>query len=502
MKWTIRTRLFGLTLSGLLVVACVSATGYWGVTSVRKTTGEVAAIGVAIRNHLEAGMFNDMTRDDIDAVCTKKGQDQQDAVANLGAHADLLTQHTVAARKAAPDAATASLLDNENKLVREYVSATDSLAKTVVRDPSHAAAEVGHGIQLYTNLQQQFRDDSDALEDSVKAAELRADSKSASATRATFLICGVSLLLLLTIATRITLSIVRPLDAFSAKFKAMAETNDLTARVDQDRQDEIGELGQCLNLFVEKVHNILTQIVEAAQTVEGSSAQLFSTSQQIAANSEVTSAQAKVVSDSAAHVSQNLQTVAGGAEEMGACIREVARNAAEAAKVATSAVKVAQTTTATVSRLGESSTGIGQAGIGQSPAGGDMGRKIEAIQADAKSAIAAIANISDVIGQVNGISNTIAAAMEEQNATTNEMARNVNEAARRSGEITSNIAGVARAAESTSQGASDTQKAAQQLVETSSELRRLVEQFKIDIRGSSKVAQSSAVRSMAARAGR
>jgi hypothetical protein len=35
---------------------------------VRKTTGEVAAIGVAIRNHLEAGMFSDMTRDDIDAV--------------------------------------------------------------------------------------------------------------------------------------------------------------------------------------------------------------------------------------------------------------------------------------------------------------------------------------------------------------------------------------------------------------------------------------------------
>jgi methyl-accepting chemotaxis protein len=76
------------------------------------------------------------------------------------------------------------------------------------------------------------------------------------------------------------------------------------------------------------------------------------------------------------------------------------------------------------------------------------------------------------------ISNTIATAVEEQNATTNEMARNVSEAAQGSAEITTNIAGVWEAA-STSRGAEDTQKAAKQLVQTSTVLRRLVERFKI-----------------------
>jgi methyl-accepting chemotaxis protein len=110
----------------------------------------------------------------------------------------------------------------------------------------------------------------------------------------------------------------------------------------------------------------------------------------------------------------------------------------------------------------------------------DISRKIEAIQTDSKAAVSAITIISEVINQINGISNTIATAVEEQNATTNEMARNVSEAAQSSGEITSNIAGVAQAAESTSRGATDTQKAAQHLVHTSAELRRLVEQFKIN----------------------
>ncbi len=209
-----------------------------------------------------------------------------------------------------------------------------------------------------------------------------------------------------------------------------------------------------------------------------------------------------------------------------ATIKEIAKNATEAAKVATGAVKVAETTTATVSKLGDSCTEIGQvikvitsiaqqtnllalnatieaarageAGKGfavvanevkelakeTAKATEDISRKIEAIQTDTKAAVDAIAEISAVINQINGISNTIATAVEEQNATTNEMARNVSEAARGSGEISSNIAGVAQAAESTSRGASDTQKAAQQLVETSAELRRLVEQFKINGNGS------------------
>jgi len=47
MELTIKTRLLGLTISGLVFVAGVSATGYWGITSVHKTTAEVAATGSA-----------------------------------------------------------------------------------------------------------------------------------------------------------------------------------------------------------------------------------------------------------------------------------------------------------------------------------------------------------------------------------------------------------------------------------------------------------------------
>ena len=76
----------------------------------------------------------------------------------------------------------------------------------------------------------------------------------------------------------------------------------------------------------------------------------------------------------------------------------------------------------------------------------DIGRRIEAIQADTTGAVDAIEQISEVIGQISDYQTTIASAVEEQTVTTNEMSRSVAEAAAGSTEIAANVAGVAEAA--------------------------------------------------------
>ena len=276
-----------------------------------------------------------------------------------------------------------------------------------------------------------------------------------------------------------------------------------------------------VNYFIDMTEKVKTahDIEQISGGLASAAEELTATSQQMSANAEETSAQANVVSASAEQVNKNLQTVATGSEEMSTSIKEIAKNAHESAKVATGAVKVAEETTQIVGKLGDSSTEIGQvikvitsiaqqtnllalnatieaarageAGKGfavvanevkelakqTAKATEDISRKIEAIQGDTKSAVGAIGQISEVIKQVNDISNIIATAVEEQNATTNEMARNVGEAARGSSEITKNVAGVAEAAKSTTQGAADSLKAAQSLSRMSSDLRELVQKM-------------------------
>ena len=164
----------------------------------------------------------------------------------------------------------------------------------------------------------------------------------------------------LVIATGLARSISSSAIQMLAMIQEVASNNLTVKDMDIRSKDEIGQAGMALNQMKNGLHAVVQSIAETSIQIASASEELSSTSQQITANSEETSAQAKVVSEATAKVSQNLQTVATGAEEMGASIKEIAKNATEAARVATSAVKVAETTTATVSKLGESSNEIGQ----------------------------------------------------------------------------------------------------------------------------------------------
>ncbi len=270
---------------------------------------------------------------------------------------------------------------------------------------------------------------------------------------------------------------------------------------------------------VTAMREMVANVAQNATALGAASEELSAVSKQMTGNADETTSQANVVSAAVEQVNRNIQTVATGTEEMSASIREIAKNAADAARVATSAVKVAETTNAVVGKLGESSADIGkvikvitsiaqqtnllalnatieaaragEAGKGfavvanevkelakeTAKATEDISQKIETIQVDTRSAVAAIGQIGTIIHQINDIQSTIASAVEEQTATTNEISRNVADAARGSVEIAQNISGVARAAQSTSAGASDTERASAALARMATELQQLVSFF-------------------------
>ncbi|MGA2428541.1 MAG: methyl-accepting chemotaxis protein [Candidatus Acidiferrum sp.] len=525
MRLTIKTQLFGLTTTALAFLAAVGATGYWGITIVEKTTTEVAATGAAIRNHVEAPTYVDMTREDISGAIHKTGQEQQDSLSNLALHSQVLAQRITASRDAVTDPVLKTALNEELSLMQQYQSAIDAFSKSASSNPK-TPPDADPCFQLYQALQAKIEDSSEQLEAAAKQAEFSAILQGSRAAHIIMVIGGASFLMMSVGSFALTRRITRSLSRLIQMIQDIAEgEGDVTRRLEVAGgfgDDEMGEVSRLFNLFMDKLQVILRGVVSHTGKLTVASQQLLESSEQITINSGETAAQSNSVSRATQQVSQNLNSLSIGAGEMTSTIQSIANNAQEAARVASTAVGAAQVANASVAKLGKSSAEIGEvikvitsiaqqtnllalnatieaarageAGKGfavvanevkelakqTAKATEDIGLKIEAIQADTKGAVAAIGTVSGVINQINDISATIAAAVEQQGATTTEMTRNAGEAASGATNISASIGEVAQAADGTLSRAQESQKAAQELTSIATQLGSLMRQFKIE----------------------
>lgn len=137
-------------------------------------------------------------------------------------------------------------------------------------------------------------------------------------------ISGVTLLASVLVVFFVVTSSTKPLQAVVGRIRDMAEgEGDLTQRLDENRQDEIGELARWFNTFLEKLEGIIAQVAGNTLGVGSASEELTAVSQQMSATAEETATQSNVVSAAAEQVTHNLESVATATEEMSSALRKL-----------------------------------------------------------------------------------------------------------------------------------------------------------------------------------
>jgi methyl-accepting chemotaxis protein len=122
----------------------------------------------------------------------------------------------------------------------------------------------------------------------------------------------------------ITLGILKPVKAIVNRIKDIAQgEGDLTARVTITTHDEIGELAEWFNTFVDKVHTIIRQVSDATREVASAATEIAASSEQMSSGMREQTGQA--------------QQVSAAIEEMSSTVIEVARKSADAAGSANTA---------------------------------------------------------------------------------------------------------------------------------------------------------------------
>jgi len=230
------------------------------------------------------------------------------------------------------------------------------------------------------------------------------------------------------------------------------------------------------------------------------------------------------VASAAEETSVNVQTVSAGTEQLSSSVAEIGRQVVTSAEIARKAVNEATATDATMRGLADNASRIsvvvdliqviasqtnllalnatieaaraGEAGRGfavvasevkslasqTAKATEEIRAQIATMQSVTTSAVSAIRNIGQTIGEINDVTTAIAAAVEQQGAATREIARNVQHAAGGTSEVSSNIVGVSTASAEAGTAAGEVLKASDALRREAEGLRAEVDAFLTNIR--------------------
>lgn len=318
-------------------------------------------------------------------------------------------------------------------------------------------------------------------------------------------------------------------DAAAAEAARMKE-EEAKRHAEEQRRQETQQMEHMAAVERKKAMNDMADRFESSvgsvvDTVSSAATELRSSAESMTHISNQTTDRATAVAAATEEATASVQTVAAASEQLLSAINEISQKVEESAGFTRQAVTRAQATNITVEGLAESAKKIdnvvkmiqdiawqtnllalnatieaaraGDAGKGfavvaaevknladqTSKATVDISEQISNMQTNTQDAVRAIKEISGQIGQINQISESIAAAVEEQSASTKEIALNVRQASTGTQEVAKNIVEVSRASNESGEAAAQVLGASSELSKKSEQLRGLVEEFIAQIRG-------------------
>jgi methyl-accepting chemotaxis protein len=323
-------------------------------------------------------------------------------------------------------------------------------------------------------------------------------------------------------------STIKPINNAVERLKDIAQgEGDLTQRLEVSTRDEMGEMANWLNTFLQSLQTMIKDIADNAGTLTNSSAELASISRQMSSDADEASGRSNTVAAAAEEMSTHVNSVAAAMEQAAAklnmvatateqmtdSVGEIAQNSAQASQITGQAVSKAKGTSQKVDALGSAAQAIskvteviteiseqtnllalnatieaaraGEAGKGfavvaneikdlakqTSEATLEIRRQIEEVQGATQETVTDIGEISDVIGKVDEIVSIIATAVEEQSTTTREIAGNISQAYSGIQEVNASVAKSSEATASITHDISEANQFYHEITNSSSQVR-------------------------------
>jgi methyl-accepting chemotaxis protein len=327
---TIRGKLLGFSLLALALVLVSIGAGWWSVDRLKEATGDIVAIGSALKSQQEADMMHDAIRGDV--LATLLAVSKHDHSAAEDAKKDM-TEHAGQFRAALTTLAALPLNDslrvavqNVSPTLDKYQGAAEALMAKALRDETPSAEDLNGFQAEFERVETAMGELSDLIE---KQSSLRLEQATSLTDSARYVLVAVgvlSALLLFAISGLLVSSVVRPIHQALGVAEAVAN-GDLTVQIDVNRADEAGRLLQALKTMNSSLLKTVQQVRQASDSIGTASAEIASGNQDLSSRTE--------------QAASNLEQTAASMEELTSTVRNSADAARQANQLSASASAIA-----------------------------------------------------------------------------------------------------------------------------------------------------------------
>jgi methyl-accepting chemotaxis protein len=535
---SIKTKLVGLALLGLLIAGIMGGYCYGSIQQLSGAMNKIVVSSTILRNHMYADMMHDALNSDVNAALLASENVDDINVASieveLKQHSDLFTDALNKNEKLITDKNTRAALDNVLPALKTYIVSAEHIVQTSKTNRDAAVKMLDDFHKDFTSLEVAMENLTVLIEENVVLTQKTASDAKTSAIEVLLIVLVLGLIVSLLISMLIIKNITVPLESLLHVSERVAE-GDLTVHIDTSPVDELGQLARAMEKMRKNLANIISEIsgttskllvsvgdiaavakVSSANMLEQRSEteqvatamnEMTATVHEVASNIVATAASAQRAAEET-HVGgkvvqeavQSITKLADQIDDASEIIHRLEHNSHNISSVLDVIRNIAEQTNLLALNAAIEAARAGEQGRGfavvadevrtlasrTQQSTGEINDMISQLQAESKLSVLAMAKSSEQAGLVvtkaeeAGLSlTTIATRVTHISDLSAQIATAAEEQTAVSEEINRNIVRINEAAVVTAEGTHKTQHSIHQLGEIAADLQQLVKQFKI-----------------------
>jgi len=312
---TIKSKLIGLTLLGLVITGIVGIYCYSSIQNLSGAMNKIVLSSTILRNHMYADMLHDTLNSDVNAaLLAAENPDTNDVITvekELKEHSELFTDALNKNQKLVTDPKIREALTKTLPVLHDYIATATKIVQTAKTNRQTALSMLPEFHKAFTRLEVEMEALTDLIEENVRLTQKDAYDAKDSTTKILIIISIVGTLAMIFISQIVIKNITAPLERLVYVSEQVA-AGDMTVQIDTSKSDELGSLARAM----EKMRANLVGVIS----------QISLTTTKLLTSVEEISVVTRAASNNMVEQRSETEQVAAAMNEMTATVHEVSNN--------------------------------------------------------------------------------------------------------------------------------------------------------------------------------